>query len=95
MNIHGADAPKRNESNVGPPFLARLLREKSCSEPAEGLRDSRDTPYFPAPAPATFSTATFRRNSAAASGRTVLINIPDPNSNPATRVNRGITLTYQ
>jgi hypothetical protein len=25
----------------------------------------------------------------------VLINIPDPNSNPATRVSRGITLTYQ
>jgi hypothetical protein len=52
-------------------------------------------PYCPAPTPATFSTTTFRKNSAASSGRTVLMNIPDPNSNPATRVNRGITLTYQ
>ena len=40
-------------------------------------------------APTTFSTATLRKNSAAASGKTVLINIPDPN-----RVSRGITLTY-
>jgi proline iminopeptidase len=47
------------------------------------------------PFPATLSTAIFRKNSAAASGGTVLMNIPDPNSNPATRVNRGITLTYQ
>ena len=52
-------------------------------------------PFCPAPTPAAFSTDTFRKNSAAASGRTVLINIPDPNSNPATRVSRGITLTYQ
>jgi proline iminopeptidase len=50
-------------------------------------------PYFPAPTP--FSSAIFRKNSAAASGRTVLMNILDPNSNPATRVKRGITLTYQ
>src|SRR5215467_4161205 len=42
-----------------------------------------------------FSTTTFRRNSAAASGNTELRNMPDPNSNPATRVSRGITLTYQ
>jgi hypothetical protein len=52
-------------------------------------------PYCPIAAPATFSTATFRKYSAAASGKTELMNIPDPNSNPATRVRRGITLTYQ
>src|SRR4029077_5037828 len=38
-----------------------------------------------APAPTFFSTATLRRNSAAASGSTVLMNIPEPNSKPATR----------
>ena len=52
-------------------------------------------PYCPIAAPATFSTATFRKYSAAASGKTELMNIPDPSSNPATRVSRGITLTYQ
>ena len=43
----------------------------------------------------TLSTSTLRRNSAAASGSTVLMNIPEPSSNPATRVSRGITLRYQ
>jgi len=57
------------------------------------LRDG--SRYWPAPAPATLSTAILRRYSAAASGSTVLMNIPDPSSNPATRVRRGITLTYQ
>jgi hypothetical protein len=36
--------------------------------------------------PRHFSTSTFRKKSAAASGKTVLINLPDPNSNPVTRV---------
>ena len=64
--------------------------------PAAKCKPSPPAPYYcPAPAPATFSTATFRKYSAAASGRTVLMNIPDPSSNPATRVSRGITLTYQ
>lgn len=44
---------------------------------------------------ASSSTFTFRKNSAAASGSTVLMNIPEPNSNPATRVSRGMMLTYQ
>src|SRR6202035_2706820 len=46
-------------------------------------------------APAAISTLTFRKNSAAASGNTVLMNIPDPSSKPATRVRRGMMLTYQ
>src|SRR5208282_5085262 len=50
---------------------------------------------YPAETPAVVSVPTLRRNSAAASGSTVLMNIPDPSSNPATRVSRGITLTYQ
>ena len=51
--------------------------------------------YCPAPAPAILYPAALRRNYAASYGRTVLMNIPEPNSKPATRVSRGITLTYQ
>jgi len=64
----------------------------------EGNRGGQECPphnYPYNPAPATFSNVTFRKNSAAASGSTELMNIPDPSSNPAVRVNRGITLTYQ
>src|SRR5262252_3955224 len=45
--------------------------------------------------PTAVSTCTFLRNSAASSGITVLMNIPEPRSNPAVRVSRGITLIYQ
>ena len=45
--------------------------------------------------PTAVSTFTFRRNSAASSGITVLMNMPEPSSNPAVRVSRGITLMYQ
>ena len=72
---------------------------KRVPDSARSLREKWDWVerilYCPAQAPATFSTETLRRNSAAASGSTVLMNIPDPSSNPATRVSRGITLTYQ
>ncbi len=40
-------------------------------------------------------TFTLRRNSAAASGSMVLMNMPEPSSKPATRVSRGMTLRYQ
>src|SRR5262249_42205284 len=53
------------------------------------------TSALPYPTPTAVSTCTLRRNSAAASCRTVLMNIPDPSSKPATRVKRGITLRYQ
>src|ERR1035437_6041377 len=81
----------------------------TISKPGNGGRKRRDAlprreksrfpgrqpRYCPAPAAAILFTATFRRNSAASSGRTVLMNIPEPNSKLATRVSRGITLTYQ
>src|SRR6266700_5049079 len=71
----------------------RRGERKRCAP--DGPQRHLNSRYCPAPTPATFSTDTFRKNSAAASGSTVLMNIPEPNSNPATRVSRGITLTYQ
>ena len=50
---------------------------------------------FAYPTATAVSTFTFRRKSAASSGITELMNIPEPSSNPAVRVSRGITLMYQ
>ena len=41
------------------------------------------------------SSGASRRKAALFSGSVVLMNMPEPISNPATRVTRGMTLTYQ
>jgi hypothetical protein len=94
--LYPEDYPTVSSCGVeGPPTLPR--KPRAARHPIDvSFGACRGTDYvgnyFAAIAS---SPSTWRRNSAAASGSTTLINIPEPSSNPATRVSRGMMLTYQ